>query len=55
VYAYLAMGLPGGPAWIAEAGKGGIYGLTILGVMLGWGAGALWRSWQQQRAGGKRS
>lgn len=55
VYAYLAMGLPGGPAWIQQAGKGGIYGLTILGVMLGWGAGAIWRTWQQQHAGGRRN
>lgn len=42
VYNYLALGLPGSQNWTMHNGVWGVLALTILGEMLGWGAGWLW-------------
>lgn len=42
VYNYIALGLPGAADLAASSGIGGILALTILGMLIGWGAGWLW-------------
>lgn len=49
-YSYMAIGLPGSTGWIGDSGRGGIMGMTFLGVLLGWAAGVGWRFWLQQKA-----
>ncbi|MFH1184945.1 MAG: glycoside hydrolase family 3 N-terminal domain-containing protein [Chloroflexota bacterium] len=41
-YNYLALGLPGGPDFAAEAGIGGIVLVSAAGLLAGWIAGWLW-------------
>lgn len=47
-YFYMAAGLPGGVSWVQNAGRGGILGMTLLGVVVGWGCGVLWRTWLER-------
>jgi hypothetical protein len=42
VYNYFAVGMPGSAKFAADNGVGGILILTILGLLVGWGAGWLW-------------
>jgi beta-N-acetylhexosaminidase len=50
VYAYLALDMPGVNQWIQSAGRSAVLGLTLVGVMLGWGGGLAWRFWLEQKA-----
>ena len=42
VYNYFAIGMPGSARFAVENGMGGILILTILGLLVGWGAGWAW-------------
>jgi beta-N-acetylhexosaminidase len=42
-YNYLALGLPGSEAFLQEAGTRGILVVTVMGIMVGWIAGLIWR------------
>lgn len=41
-YNYIALGLPGSAKFTAANGIGGILTITLLGILIGWGAGLLW-------------
>jgi beta-N-acetylhexosaminidase len=42
-YTYIAVGLPGGQELLEERGTPGVLLATLLGVLLGWGIGFVWR------------
>jgi len=42
-YNYLALGLPGASNWIKSGGAMVVMGISLLGVLIGWGAGYLWK------------
>ncbi len=42
VYNYFAVGMPGSTKFAAANGMGGVLILTVLGLLVGWGAGWLW-------------
>ena len=49
-YNYLALGLPGGPAFATDAGIGGVILLSAAGLLAGW-----WGGWMWWRGLGKQS
>ncbi len=49
-YLYIAIDMPGSASWLENSGRAGMVGFTLLGVMLGWGAGFLWRAWLEHRS-----
>jgi beta-N-acetylhexosaminidase len=55
-YNYVAFDLPGTEALLREAGTPGVIGITLIGVILGWGVGLIWRQIDHQggRAGSER-
>lgn len=46
-YSYLALGLPGGAAWLMKTGFGGMLGVVLIGAIGGLGAGWLWRQYEK--------
>jgi beta-N-acetylhexosaminidase len=49
-YLYIAIEMPGTTSWLESSGRAGVIGFTLLGVMLGWGAGFLWRAWLEHQS-----
>ena len=49
-YLYLAAKLPGSVGWVHNSGTTGVVGMTVLGVVLGWIGGLVWRAWVEKRA-----
>jgi beta-N-acetylhexosaminidase len=49
-YLYIAIDMPGSASWLENSGRAGMIGFTLLGVMVGWGAGFLWRAWLEHQS-----
>ncbi|HEY3345523.1 MAG TPA: hypothetical protein VGJ97_11385, partial [Anaerolineaceae bacterium] len=49
-YLYIAIDMPGSASWLESSGRAGMVGFTLLGVMLGWGVGFLWRAWLEHQS-----
>jgi hypothetical protein len=49
-YSYLLSGLPGSQVWFVKAGKIGVLIVTLLGILVGWGGGWIWKRWMERKA-----
>jgi len=49
-YSYLSSGLPGSQVWFEQAGKTGVLIVTLLGILVGWGGGWIWKRWMERKA-----
>jgi len=49
-YSYLSSKLPGSQVWFEQAGKTGVLIVTLLGILVGWGGGWIWKFWMERKA-----
>ena len=49
-YSYLSSRLPGSQVWFEQAGKTGVLIVTLLGILVGWGGGWIWKVWMERKA-----
>ena len=49
-YFYLAIQFPGSQVWMDATGKTGVLIVTLIGSIVGWLGGVIWKRWIRQRA-----